>query len=149
MADDTTPGLPGAEELERQRREEEELRLVLKEKGLVATRAFIKDPKSAKTKSKVAARVARFREGQKERGLVSTAVPATVAAAVKMAGGWQQWQDGLRAATPPERPIDQQRPPPGQQAPELSAEDRRDLDLGRRVRGLVGWRARAVRWLVS
>ncbi len=137
------------EERDRLAREEEaELQRILKEKGLKVTRAYVRDPESDKERSKVAARVARFRSGQKAKGLVPTAAPAAVVAAVKKAGGWTQWQAGLQV--PPAQPGT---PPAGagavQRPQELSEDDRRDLDLGRRVRGLAGWRGRAIRWLVS
>lgn len=137
---------------EARRREDEELRRVLKERGLVPTRAFIKDPEAEKAKSKSAARVARFRERQRRQGLVQNAVPTSLAEAVKAAGGWPQWEAALRAAAAAESAgAGKPRPGPvdGQRDPGLSAQDRADLDVGRRVRGLAGWRGRAVRWLLG
>lgn len=157
MTDEAKDVPPSVEEVERQRREEEAL---LREKGFVPTRAFVKAPKERKAKSAGARRVAEHRQRQREKGLVSTTAPAAVIEAVAAAGGWVKWQAALQAAAAAERPVDGQRPPPttgaapgatvhGQRTPELSAQDRADLDLGRRIRELGGWRARAARWLLG
>ncbi len=151
MADDTTA--PSSDdERAQQQREEEELRRVLREKGLVQRTAFIKDPDTRK-KSKGAARVAKFRERQREKGLTPAVVPAAVAAAVAQAGGWTEWEAAIRAASATATPA-QPAPAPApavepQRQPALSAQDQADLDLGRRIRGLTGWRGRAVRWLLG
>lgn len=152
MADDTNA--PGSdEERARQQREEEELRRVLREKGLVQRTAFIKDPDTRK-KSKGAARVAKFRERQREKGLTPAVVPATVAAAVAQAGGWTEWEAAIRASSATATPAQPAPAAPGptvqpQRPPSLSVQDQADLDVGRRVRGLTGWRGRAVRWLLG
>lgn len=146
-SDKTPPEDGNREDLERQRRDEEETRRLLRERGLVPRTAFIKDPATAKKKSKSAARVARFRDRQREAGLVQLTLPQAVAEAVKKAGGWPAYEAALRAAAPQAPPAVEV--PRDSRSPELSGQDRADLDLGRRVRTLAGLRGRAVRWLLA
>lgn len=132
----------------RQREDDEELRRVLKERGLVPTRAFIKDPTTKKAKSQVADRVARFRDRQRQQGLVQGAIPSAIADAVKAAGGWQAWEASLRVAPPPPS-GGETKPPAAPPMEPLSVQDRADLQLGRRVRTLSGWRRRVIGWVLG
>lgn len=82
-----------------------------REHGLVPVKAFVKDPDAAKKRTGAADRMAKMRERQKEAGLVSTAIPADAAAAIKEKG-WQAWLDAQRSAPPREveRVIEVEKP---------------------------------------
>ena len=73
--------------------------------SLVAVRAYVKDDEKAKAKNKNAERQAKFVAEKNAQGLVKDYVPASIAAQVKEAGGWESWlalvQKAQSATLPP------------------------------------------------
>jgi hypothetical protein len=124
---------------------------------------YVLDTNEAKKRTGNAERVAKFREKQAQAGLVPTAVPAELLAAVKTAGGWEAWAKAQKAAVAapakevPAAPVKEvlvapavevKRPKqPETVAPVVqkpSPEESKTREIGRKVQTLKGWRRRIV-----
>jgi hypothetical protein len=118
---------------------------------LVATIAYCLDREAttkiaAQAKSRGAERTRRCRAKAAENGFTNRKMPVPVHDAVTATGGWTDKvtetvlaaiSSAATAATMEEKPA----PSP----PELSADDRIALDVGRRMQRLTGWRSLLMR----
>jgi hypothetical protein len=136
---------------------------------LVKVQAYIRDEKKAEKKTAIAERVAKHREKQRSAGLVSVAIPATVAEAIKkLDGGFDAWLESQKVAPVeiekvvevvkevpgPERVVEVLKEVPGSERivevikvvpAVLTSDQERLIGLGRSIESLTGWR----RWLVA
>lgn len=145
----------------------------VQDKGLVREHrpVFIFDKKLAQEKSGNAARQAKFREKQAEKGLVKIDVPAAVFAEVKEKGGWNEWISAQKVIETKEKIIEISVPGPtviqekivevAVQGPtiiqekiviqhdlRLTAEQKKSLQVGEEVRNGKGFRALLARKLM-
>lgn len=115
---------------------------------------YVFDAKEAKVRSLGAARIAKFREKQAEKGLTSALVPSAILEKVKEKGGWNEWIDAQKVTTFFEKVVEKEviREVMKEVARDISvepAQDKADKMLGKRVRSMPGARGWLVRWLLS
>lgn len=109
--------------------------VLAKEFGMVEVKAFIHDPSRAKKKTANASRQEAFLERKKNEGLSKQFIPLWLADAIKQEGGIEGWRRQQLAEMKPnvvvvEKTIEKQ----------LSQTQVHDIQIGRQVRKLSGWR---------
>jgi hypothetical protein len=119
--------------------------------NLVAVRAYVKDDEKARAKNKNAERQAKFVAEKTAQGLVKDYVPASIAAQVKEAGGWESWlalMQKAQSAPLPTVPVPcvQSVDLPGPAVSPVSSEAE---VIGQRVKALGGARGWLIRRLLA
>lgn len=163
------PGLPEAGPVFEQAQELSDVARLSAEvidKGLIREHrpVFIYDKKLAAEKSGNAARQAKFREKQAEKGIVKADIPAALLEQVRVLGGWPEWIAAQKKVEIQEKTVIKEVLVAGKDVPgpvvykdkiiekpvmRITAEQKRALKVGEQAVALIGWRLKIARWLIG